>query len=224
MRNVEDARGELRARVHGQPTAGRFVLVAAVMTVIGLSAWGMLMFVSNREDGAQPALTVTNPARSSVEERPRPVPSTPHAGPPEGATPAVVDAAMPAERKARAAKLTGEWTFTNQIESSRVPAFKGMTLGFRLRLAQDGTEVSGAGVKFAENGRRLPRRQQTPITLQGELEGDRLELTFSERGRRRISSGAFVMHLVDDRSMSGKFSSDVAGSRGTSRAVRIASR
>lgn len=40
LRNVEDARGELRARVHGQPTAGRFVLVAAVMTVIGLSAWG----------------------------------------------------------------------------------------------------------------------------------------------------------------------------------------
>jgi transcriptional regulator with XRE-family HTH domain len=224
LRNVEDARGEPRARVHGQPTAGRPVLVAAVMTVIGLSTWAMLMFVSNREDGAPPRPTVTDQARTTVEETPRPVPSTPQAGPPEGATPAVVDAGMPAERKARAAKLTGEWTFTNHIESSRVPAFKGMTLGFRLRLVQDGTEVSGAGVKLAENGRRLPRRQQTPITLQGELEGNRLELTFSERGRRRTSSGAFVMHLVDDRSMSGKFSSDVAGSRGTSRAVRIASR
>ena len=200
LRNVEDARGEPGADVHGQPTAGRPVLVAAVMTVIGLSTWAMLMFVSNREDGA------------------------PQAGPPEGATPAVVDPGMPAERKARAAKLTGEWTFTNHIESSRMPAFQGMTLGFRLRLVQDGTEVSGAGVKLAENGRRLPRRQQTPITVQGELEGNRLELTFSERGRRRTSSGAFVMHLVDVRSMSGKFSSDVAGSRGTSRAVRIASR
>ena len=220
LRNVEDARGEHRARV--QPTARRPVLVAAVMTVIGLSTWAMLMFV--REDGAQPLPTVTDQARSTVEETPRPVPSTPQAGPPEGATPAVVDAGMPAEPKARAAKLTGEWTFTNHIESSRVPAFKGMTLGFRLRLVQDGTEVSGAGVKLAENGRRLPRRQQTPITLQGELEGNRLELTFSERGRRRTSSGAFVMHLVDDRLMSGKFSSDVAGSRGTSRAVRIASR
>jgi transcriptional regulator with XRE-family HTH domain len=224
LRNVEDARGEPRADAHGQPTTGRPVLVAAMMTVIGLSTWAILMFVSNREDGAQPLPTVTDQARSSVEEAPRPVPSTPQAGPPEGATPAMVDAGMPAERKARAAKLTGEWTFTNHIESSRVPAFQGMTLGFRLRLVQDGTEVSGAGVKLAENGRRLPRRQQTPITLQGELEGNRLDLTFSERGRRRTSRGAFVMHLVDERSMSGKFSSDVAGSRGTSRAVRIASR
>ena len=213
---------EPRARV--QPTAGPFVLVAAVMTVVGLSTWMMLMFVSNREDRAQPLPAVTDRAQSTVEETPRPGPSTPQAVPPEATTPAVVDASMPAERKARVAKLTGEWTFTNHIESSRVPAYKGMTLGFRLRLAQDGTEVSGAGVKFAENGRRLPRRQQTPITLQGKLEGNRLELTFSERGRRRTSSGAFAMHLVDDRSMSGKFSSDVAGSRGTSRAVRIASR
>ena len=103
--------------------------------------------VSNREDGAQPLPTVTDQARITVEETPRRDSSTPQAGPPEGATPAVVDAGMPAERKARAAKLTGEWTLTNLIESSRVQAFKGMTLGFRLRLVQDGTEVSGAGVK-----------------------------------------------------------------------------
>ena len=224
LRTVEDARGEAGARVHGQPTAGHLVLVAAMMTVIGLSAWEMLIFVSNREYRAQPLPTVTDRARSTVEETPRPGPSTPQAVPPEATTPAVVDASMPAERKARVAKLTGEWTFTNQIESSRVPAFEGMTLGFRLRLVQDGAEVRGAGVKVAENGRRLPRQQQTPITLQGELEGNRLELTFSERGRRRTSSGAFVLHVVDDRSMSGRFSSDAAASRGTSRAVRIASR
>jgi cytoskeletal protein RodZ len=131
---------------------------------------------------------------------------------------------IPPKREAPAAKLTGEWAFTNQIESSRVPVFKGLTLGFRLRLVQDGTAVRGAGVKVAENGRRLTRRQQTPITLQGELEGNRLELTFSERGRRRTSNGALVMHLLDDRSMSGRFSSDAAGSRGTSHALRIVSR
>ena len=57
------------------------------MTVIGLSTWAMLMFVSNREDGAQPLPTVTDQARITVEETPRRVLSTPQAGPPEGATP-----------------------------------------------------------------------------------------------------------------------------------------
>jgi len=87
LRNVEDAHGEPRARA--QPTAGRFVLVAAVMTVVGLSTWMMLMFVSNREDRAQPFPAVTDRAQSTVEETPRPVPSAPQVRPPEGVTPAV---------------------------------------------------------------------------------------------------------------------------------------
>ena len=195
--------------VRGRPT-WRLALAAGMTTVIALSVWAMLLLVSNRNEVAQAPLTVTGQERSAVEETPPAAQSSHQASsnPPE----------------APAAKLTGEWAFTNQIESSRVPVFKGMPLGFRLRLVQDGTAVSGAGVKIAENGRGLTRRQQTPITLQGELEGNRLELMFSERGRRRTSKGALVMHLLDDRSMSGRFSSDAAGSRGTSHALRIVSR
>ena len=186
------------------------------------SAWAM-MFVANREDGAQQLPTVSDQSRPTADETRRPSPSKADVRPPETAT-AAKDASMRARRGAPVPKLTGDWTLTNQIESSRVPAFKGMTLGFRLRLVQDGAGVSGAGVKFAENGRRLPRRQQTPITLQGELEGNRLALTFRERGRRRTSSGTIVLDRVDDSSMSGAFSSDAARSSGISRAVRISSR
>ena len=123
-------------------------------TVIALSVWAMLLLVSNQRGRTAP-LTVTGQERSTVEETPPAAQSSHQASsnPPE----------------APAAKLTGEWAFTNQIESSRVPVFKGMTLGFRLRLVQDGTAVSGAGVKVAENGRRTDTPQQTPITLQGEL-------------------------------------------------------
>jgi cytoskeletal protein RodZ len=209
LRHAGGERGEIRDRVRGRPT-WRLALAAGMTTVIALSVWAMLLLVSNRNEVAQAPLTVTGQERSAVEETPPAAQSSHQASsnPPE----------------APAAKLTGEWAFTNQIDSSRVPVFKGMTLGFRLRLVQDGTAVSGTGVKVAENGRRLTRRQQTPITLQGELEGNRLELTFSERGRRRTSKGALVMNLLDDRSMSGRFSSDAAGSRGTSHALRIVSR
>ena len=36
--------------------------------VIALSAWAMLLLVSNREEVAQPPLTVTGQERSAVEE------------------------------------------------------------------------------------------------------------------------------------------------------------
>ncbi len=230
LRHAGSERGEIRDRVRGRPTAWRLALAAGMTAVIALSVWAMLLLVSNRDEVAQAPLTVTGQERSAVEETPPAAQSSHQASsnPPEAAltpgAPTQANEGIPPKREAPAAKLTGEWAFTNQIESSRVPVFKGLTLGFRLRLVQDGTAVSGAGVKIAENGRRLTRRQQTPITLQGELEGNRLELTFSERGRRRTSKGALVMHLLDDRSMSGRFSSDAAGSRGTSHALRIVSR
>lgn len=106
------------------------------------------------------------------------------------------------------------------MQSSSLNAFQGLRLGYRVQLQQEGDEISGTGRKIAENGRPIGRGGQTPIVLQGTVDGDRLTLTFTERGTRRQSAGTF--HLVRERDnlLRGRFSSDAAQSAGTVEARR----
>ena len=119
--------------------------------------------------------------------------------------------------------LAGWWMLTSQVEGSSVDAYKDLTLGFRLQLDQRGTRVRGHGVKWTENGRALPSRGRTPITVEGTIDGDRLALTFTERGARRTSKGSFDMALASDGSLDGRFSTDAAQSSGRAHAVRMSS-
>ena len=118
-------------------------------------------------------------------------------------------------------ELSGSWMLINQIEQSNVTAFHDLTLGFRLELNQDGNRVRGHGFKWTENGRPVPGTGQTPISVDGTVEGNRLALTFTERGARRTSRGSFKMQVAEDGSLRGSFSSDVARSSGRARAVRM---
>jgi hypothetical protein len=120
--------------------------------------------------------------------------------------------------------LSGWWMLTNQIVQSNIASYQELTLGFRLQLDQDGNRVHGRGFKWTENGRRVPPRGQTPIAVDGTIEGRRLALTFVERGLRRSSHGNFQMQLAADGSLSGRFATDAAQSSGRSRAVRLQSR
>ena len=95
-----------------------------------------------------------------------------------------------------------------------------MTLGFRLTLKQRGTHIVGEGYKFSENGKLLQSRRRTPIALEGRIEGERLVLNFTERGAARTSAGRCVLELADDGSFRGRFTSNAAGSSGTSIAIR----
>jgi len=81
--------------------------------------------------------------------------------------------------------------------------------------------VTGTGRKVTENGAGIGRRAQTPVTLTGTIDGDRLTLNFVERGTRRQTQGKFVL-LVDDRgTLRGRFSSNAARSSGRVEAHRV---
>ena len=95
-----------------------------------------------------------------------------------------------------------------------------MTLGFQLTLERRGTHIVGEGYKSSENGKRLRSRRRTPIALEGRLEGERLVLNFTERGAARSSAGRLVLHVADDGSLRGRFTSDAARSSGSSIALR----
>jgi transcriptional regulator with XRE-family HTH domain len=118
-------------------------------------------------------------------------------------------------------ELSGPWVLTNEIDQSNVASYRDLTLGFRLQLDQNGNRVRGRGFKWLENGRPVAAAGQTPIAVDGTIEGNRLALTFTERGLRRISRGNIELQLAKDGSFHGRFSSDVAGSTGRARAVRV---
>jgi hypothetical protein len=87
-------------------------------------------------------------------------------------------------------------------------------------LQQDGARISGSGVKTVENGRRLGGAAQTPILIHGIISGERLTLTFTERGLRRTSEGKMILDVNDDGVLRGRFSSNAARSVGIVEARR----
>ena len=95
-------------------------------------------------------------------------------------------------------ELSGSWVLTNRIEQSSVAAFHDLTLTFRLQLNQDGNHVSGQGLKWEENGRPIHSRGRTPIAVKGTIEGNKVVLSFTERGTRRTSHGRLELQLTDD--------------------------
>jgi hypothetical protein len=96
-----------------------------------------------------------------------------------------------------------------------------LQLGYDVQLQQTGNRVTGAGRKITENGDGIGSRAQTPISVAGTIDGDRLTLTFTERGRRRPTQGKFVLLLDESGTMRGRFSSDAAKSSGTVEAHRV---
>ena len=112
-------------------------------------------------------------------------------------------------------ELTGVWTIATRVETSSVNSFEGLQLGYYVNLQQNGNSITGTGRKVSENGRMLGRAGQTPIALQGTVEGDAVVLNFSEAGTRRRSSGTFILTRAGSDALQGRFSSDAARSTGT---------
>lgn len=111
--------------------------------------------------------------------------------------------------------LSGPWRLTSRIADASLPRFRGLVLGYELRLEQDGNRLHGAGVKASENGRPLSSRARTPISVEGTIDGQTVRLAFTESGLARTSRGAFSLRLASDGSLSGGFWSDAARSTGT---------
>jgi hypothetical protein len=111
--------------------------------------------------------------------------------------------------------ITGFWTLDTRVETSSVRDFEGLQLGYRLELQLEGNRITGRGIKTVENGKAIAAAGQTPITLVGRMDRNRLTLSFIESGTRRESTGKMILELHEDGVLRGRFSSDAARSTGT---------
>ena len=140
-------------------------------------------------------------------------PDETEAAPPKAQVPApAAVVTTPAPDEPHSPSLSGEWSMNTRVVSSVVARYEGLRLGYRLRLEQVGNSVTGTGYKLSENDRAIVTK--TPITLRGDVVGDRVVLTFQERGTRRASNGKLVLHRESDDVLRGRFSSDAAESTG----------
>ena len=92
--------------------------------------------------------------------------------------------------------------------------YEGLRLGYRVTLRQDRNRITGTGWKVSEDERTIRAAARTPITFDGTVNNDRLELTFTERGRLRVTVGKLVLARHSDDAMRGRFSSTAADSFG----------
>jgi transcriptional regulator with XRE-family HTH domain len=141
---------------------------------------------------------------------------------PKTVPPPPVTSPAPAPTETAAASVrdvSGSWTMATNVESSRLADFVGLRLGYEIQLDQAGDRITGQGRKIIENGAAVNSQAQTPISLSGTIAGDRLTLTFTERGTERATQGKFVL-LVEDGTLRGRFSSTAAQSSGTVEAHR----
>ncbi len=117
--------------------------------------------------------------------------------------------------------LSGWWELTNRIQSTSYKDYIGLRLGYRLKLEQDGSRITGRGQKWTEDGRSLSGSARSPISVSGTIDGDTLTLEFTEQGARRPSSGGFKLRLSDRTTLRGSFWSNVAGTAGSTLARRM---
>lgn len=116
--------------------------------------------------------------------------------------------------------VSGQWDLSNRVVSTDYEGFRGLNLGYRLTLRQDGSRITGSGVKVTENG--TPVGNRTPITVSGRIEGSAVVLTFTEQGATRTSAGTFRWQLSPDgSSLRGSFWSEAANTNGPSSARRV---
>jgi penicillin-binding protein 1A len=124
------------------------------------------------------------------------------------------------ENAAPASDLSGWWELTNRIDETNYQQYKGLRLGYRIQLEQDGNRITGRGQKWTEDGRSVGAR--TPISVSGTIDGRTVTLNFTEHGARRSTSGGFSWTLSADRTaLRGSFWSTAADTRGRSTAVRM---
>lgn len=155
------------------------------------------------------------------EREPEPEPDrSPQEAPAE--TPAPSPEPEPPSPDGAGPDLEGRWDLWTRITQSNESRYEGMTLGFRVRLRQDGDRITGSGEKRSEGGETLPPGRRAPIRVEGSVDGREVRLSFREEGAQRISSGTLTLRLsADGSTLTGSFRSDAASSRGSARMERI---
>lgn len=196
---------------------GRFML--PLLLLIAAVGWGAYLYQANgrriRETTtdsivplprpASPGGSVADALSSAPQERP------------------IADAPATAKRAPvySLQNVSGSWTLATHVEASSYGPFEGLQLGYEIELEQAGDRVKGAGRKVTQNGDGIGPRAQTPISVDGTINGDRLTLTFNERGARRPTQGKLLLFVNEGGTLRGRFSSTAAHSSGSVEAHRL---
>jgi hypothetical protein len=89
------------------------------------------------------------------------------------------------------------------VESTAYKRFSVSRSNFSSTSGATGDRVYGEGRKVTENGGQLVSAAQTPISVDGTFDGDRLTLAFLERGAHRPTQGTFDLQFAEDASLRG---------------------
>jgi cytoskeletal protein RodZ len=189
----------------------RLGTVVPALTLLGALGIGFYFYQRGRET-AEPVSYAENAVTQNVE-----IPSPPAEPSPSPTIPAQSEPIEPASSR----DVTGSWRVATHVESSSLARYKGLKFGYDLQLQQDGDRVKGRGRKVTENGAGIRAGAQTPLTVSGTIDGDRLTLNFVERGTRRQTQGKFVLLVDDSGALRGRFSTSAARSSGRVEAHRV---
>ncbi|HET8781689.1 MAG TPA: DUF4388 domain-containing protein [Pyrinomonadaceae bacterium] len=185
------------------------VVFAVSILLIALSVAAAAWLLKQDQQKSEPATATRSESAPASESLP---PSTP-------AIATTTTTATNTDQTDR--DLTGNWNVVNTVHSTSLRSFQNLRIGFALSINQTGKTFTAKGQKISENGRSLPASERTPIQLNGAINGDRIEATFSEQGAARKTSGKFVWKI--DRAggrLTGTFASTAARARGESTAKR----
>jgi hypothetical protein len=119
-------------------------------------------------------------------------------------------------------QVSGAWVIENTIDQTSYRPYKGLKLLYHVHFTQRAGEIVGTGEKWAENGQDLPAGAHSPISIRGWIGDSTIRATFTEKGTKRETSGAFVWSkTADPRRWVGTFTSTAANSSGASFLVKI---
>lgn len=196
-----------------RPTFQRAVLALPLACALAVAGWSAYFVESVREPNVTPTTSTTVEITGTQPRADAPTPEKP------------VGMSESSQRSrtaiSSAADVSGVWSLATHVESASYAAFTGLQLGYEILLKQVGDRVTGVGRKVIENGGGIDSRAQTPISLDGTINGDRVELTFTERGARRATQGQFVLMLDGEGALRGSFISSAARSSGSVEARRL---
>lgn len=117
--------------------------------------------------------------------------------------------------------INGSWKITCHIQTSTYTPYIGKSSGFRVSFKQDGDNIKGEGETFWIDDKEIPASQHTIITMDGNLDGDDLYVTYVLHGARRLSSGSMKLKIVSDREMTGVFDGTAASAKGVASAQML---
>ncbi len=173
------------------PAASKLLAWAAAFVVVCLTIYA-LFFRSTTKPLSSPPIPIVTPTLAAVPSPPVNSPKT-----------------------TEQLSLTGQWELTNRIVTTSYTPYRGLKLGYDITLEQRGTVVTGKGEKVSENDRTIFANARSPISLNGNLSGRQLTLSFVEYGVKRPTRGTFQLTVNEEgTAWTGTFMQTAAKTRG----------